>query len=74
MLAVLVHKDNPDVCSDPTLVTPGGTRVAARKDKEKALSEERVLLKASRPVETHGDVEHQIKSTNPGDAFACDKD
>ena len=61
MLAVLVHKDNPDVCSDPTLVTPGGTHIAARKDKEKALSKERVLLKASRPVETHRDVKHQIK-------------
>ena len=61
MLAVLVHKDNPDVCSDPTLVSPGGARVAARKDKEKALSKERVLLKASHPVETHGDVEHQMK-------------
>ena len=36
MLAVLVHKDNPDVRSDPTIVTPGGTHIAARKDKEKA--------------------------------------
>ncbi len=62
MEAVLVHKDNPDVCSDPMLVTPGGTRVAARKDKEKAQSKERVLLKASLPVETHGDIEHQIKN------------
>ena len=44
MLAVLVYKDNPDVCSDPTLVTPSGTRIAARKDKEKALSKECVLL------------------------------
>ena len=60
MLAVLVHKDNLDVCSDPTLVSPGDTRVTARKDKE-ALSKEHVLLKSSCPVETHGDVEHQIK-------------
>jgi hypothetical protein len=63
MRAVLVHKDNPDVCSDPTLVSPGGTRVAARKDKEKALSKEGVLLKVRRPVETHGDVKHQIKKS-----------
>ena len=61
MLAVLVHKDNRDICSDPILVTPSGTRVAARKDKEKAMSKEHVLLKASRPVETHGDAKHQIK-------------
>ena len=61
MLAVLVHKDNPDVCSDPTTVTPDGTRGTARKDKEKTLNKERVSLKASRPVETHGDVKHQIK-------------
>ncbi len=61
MLAVLVHKDNLDVCSDPTLVTPGGTCVAARKDKEKAMNKEQELLKSSCPLETHGDVEHQIK-------------
>ena len=58
---MLVHKDNLDVCSDPTSVTPGGTLVTARKDKEKALNKEQVSLKASRPVETHGDVTHQIK-------------
>ena len=39
---MLVHKNNPDVCSDPTSVTLGGTWVTARKDKEKALNEERV--------------------------------
>jgi hypothetical protein len=61
MLAVLVPKDNLDVFSDPTLVAPGGTHVADWKDKEKALSKERVLFKASRPVETHGDVKHQIE-------------
>ena len=60
MLAVLVHKDNPDVRSDPTIVTPGGTHIAARKDKEKAMSEEPVLLKASCPMKTHGEVKHQI--------------
>ena len=61
MLAVLVHKDNPDVCSDLTSVAPGGTRTTARKNKEKTLNEEQVMGKASRPVKTHGDVEHQIK-------------
>ena len=61
MLAVLVHKDNPDVCSDPMSVAPGGTRATARKNKEKTLNEERVMGKASCPVKTHGDVEHQIK-------------
>ena len=61
MLAVVVHKDNPDVCSDPTVVAPGTTHVLARKEKEKALVEERVMEKASRPVETHDDVDNQIK-------------
>ncbi len=44
MLAVLVHKDNRDICSDPILVTPSGTRVAARKDKEKAMSKEHCVI------------------------------
>ena len=61
MLVVLVNKDNPDVCSDPTSIAAGGTHIAARKDKETALNEERKLLKASCPVETHRDVEHQTK-------------
>jgi hypothetical protein len=63
MPAVLVHKDNPDVCSDPTVVAPGTTRALARKEKGKALVEEKVIEKASCPFETHGDVDNQIKKT-----------
>jgi len=40
VLVVLVHKDNPDVCSDPMAVAPGGTCATARKDTEKALVKE----------------------------------
>jgi hypothetical protein len=61
MLAVLVHKDNLDVCSDPTAVAPGTTRTLARKEKEKALVKKRVMEKASWPVKTHGDIDNQIK-------------
>ena len=61
MLAVLVHKDSLDVCSDPTAVAPGTTRMLARKEKEKALVKKRVMEKASRPVKTHGDIDNQIK-------------
>ena len=61
MLAVLVHKDNPDVCSNPTAVAPGTTRALARKEKGKALVEESAMEKASRPIKTHGDVDNQIK-------------
>ncbi len=35
MLSVLVHKDNPDVCSDPTTVAAGTTRALARKEKKR---------------------------------------
>ena len=61
MLSVLIHKDNPDVCSDPTAVAPGTTCALARKEKEKALAEKRVMEKASRAIKTHGDVDNQIK-------------
>ncbi len=63
MLSVLVHKDNPDVCSDPTAVAAGTTRALARKEKQKALVEERVMEKAKIPIETHGDVDNQIKKS-----------
>jgi hypothetical protein len=61
MLSVLVHKDKPDVCSDLTAVAAGTTRALARKAKQKALVEERVMEKAKHPIETHGDVDNQIK-------------
>ena len=61
MLSVRVHTDNPDVCSDPTAVAAGTTRALARKEKANSLVEERVREKATRPIETHGDVDNQIK-------------
>ena len=58
---MLVHKDNLDVCSDPTCVAPGGTRAKATKDKEMTSNEERVMGRENCPVDIHGDVDHQIK-------------
>lgn len=41
LLAAIVHKDNPDIAADPTLLAPGGTRDEQRaqvaKDREKQI-------------------------------------
>ena len=72
---MLVHKDNPNVCSDPTSVTPGGTRVIARKDKEKALNKKTSVIKGKLSSgNTQRCQTSDQKGTNPGDAFACHKD
>jgi len=61
MLACLVHKDNKDVSCRPTKLPAGKSRSAIRKDSELALKEERAAAKLSRPVDTHGDMEYQMK-------------
>ena len=64
MLACLVHKDNKDISSHPTNLPPGRSRIAARKEKERAISVERGKAKMDRPVpaqETYGDIEIAIK-------------
>jgi hypothetical protein len=68
MLACLVHKDNKDISSGPTKLPPGRSRVDARKEKGRAISEERSKAKAERPVpaaqsaqERYGEVDHAIK-------------
>ena len=64
MLACLVHKDNKDISSRPTKLLPGRSRIAARKEKEHTISEERAKAKMERPVpahETYGNVDHAIK-------------
>jgi hypothetical protein len=64
MLACLVHKDNKDISSRPTNLPPGRSRIAARKEKELAISVERGKAKMDRPVpaqETYGDVDIAIK-------------
>ena len=64
MLACLVHKDNKDISSRPTNLPPGRSRIAARKEKERAISVERGKAKMDRPVpaqETYGDIDIAIK-------------
>ena len=64
MLACLVHKDNKDISSRPTNLPPGRSRIAARKEKERAISVERGKAKMDCPVpaqETYGDIKIAIK-------------
>ena len=64
MLACLVHKDNKDISSHPTNLPPGRSRIAARKEKERAILEERAKAKMDCPVptqETYGDIKIAIK-------------
>jgi hypothetical protein len=62
--ACLVHKDNKDISSRPTNLPPGRSHIAARKEKERAISVERGKAKMDCPVraqETYGDVDIAIK-------------
>ncbi len=68
MLACLVHKDNKDISSCPTMLPPGRSCVDARKEKGRAILEERSKVKAEHPVpaaqsaqERYGDINHAIK-------------
>jgi hypothetical protein len=61
MLCCLVRKDCKDINTKPCEQPAGRTRVAAREAKTKALVGERAIAKSDRPVEKHGDVDHQLK-------------
>ena len=64
MLACLVHKNNKDISSKPTKLAPGRSRKEARKEKERAVADERANAKLQRPIsdrERFGDVELAIK-------------
>ena len=64
MLACLVHKDNKDISSRTTNLPPGWSRIAARKEKERAILEGRAKAKIDHPIpaqETYGDIDHAIK-------------
>ena len=61
MLAVLVHKDNKDISSDPTKLPAGVSREVIRTNKVAALETERVLAKKSHSIECEIDL--QIKKT-----------
>ena len=50
-----------DIKSKPCEQPPGKTRVAARKEKTKAIVLERSVAKSERPVEKYGDINHQLK-------------
>jgi hypothetical protein len=61
MLCCLVRKDCKDINTKPCEQPAGRTRVLAREAKTKALVGERAIAKSDRPVEKHGDVDHQLK-------------
>jgi hypothetical protein len=61
MLAILVHKDNKDISSNPTNLPPGDTQKEARKNKADRLADERATARAARPVDIYDNVDHQLK-------------
>jgi hypothetical protein len=61
MLSCLVHKENKDITTKPTMQPHGHMRIEARGRKEKALEDEWVAAKADQSGEKYGDVDHQIK-------------
>ena len=64
MLACLVHKNNKDISSKPTKLPPGCSRKEARREKERAIADERAKQRLERPIsdrERFGDVELAIK-------------
>ena len=61
LLCCLVRKDCKDINTKPCEQIHGKTRVAARKEKTKAIGLERSVAKSERPVEKYGDVDHQLK-------------
>ncbi len=61
ILSCLVHKENKNITTKPTMQPPGHTCIEARGRKEKALEGERAAANADCPVEKYGDVDHQIK-------------
>ena len=69
MLACLVHKDNKDISLCPITMKspPGHSCIAARQEKEQAISEERSKTKTEHLVPTtsaqerYGNIDHAIK-------------
>ena len=61
LLCCLVRKDCKDINTKPCEQIHGKTRVAARKEKTKAIGLERSVAKSERPVEKYGDVDHQVR-------------
>jgi len=64
MLACLVHKNNKDISSKPTKLPPGRSRRDARREKERAIADERAKQRLERPIsnrERFGNVELAIK-------------
>ena len=61
ILTILVHKDNKDISTSPTRLPAGDTRRDASEKKAKELADARRAAKVERPVETYGDVNHQMK-------------
>jgi hypothetical protein len=61
MLAILVHKDNKDISSNPTKLPPGDTRKEVRKKKADALADKHVTTRAAHPINIHDNIDHKLK-------------
>ncbi len=66
MLACFVHKENKDLSSRPTKLPPDKSQKNERKEKRRAIKEERSVVKLNHPVASNshmrnGNVDHQIK-------------
>jgi hypothetical protein len=66
MLACLMHKNNKDISFKPTKLAPSCSQKEARKEKERALADERAKARLQHPIsdrEHFGDIELAIKKT-----------
>ncbi len=61
MLAILVHKDNKDISTNPTKLPPGDTQKEARKKKADEMTEERATARAAHPVNIYDNIDHELK-------------
>ena len=61
LLCCLVCKDCKDINTKPWEQPAGRTPVVARESKSKKIVTERAISEAERPVEKHGDNDHQLK-------------
>ena len=61
ILSCLVHKDNKDITTGATKQPSGHTGEVARVRKGKMVEEVRAVAISSWPVETLGDVDHEMK-------------
>jgi hypothetical protein len=61
LLAILVHKDNKDISSNPTKLPPGDTQKEVRKKKADALADKHATARAARPINIYDNIDHKLK-------------